>query len=80
MGVGRQLSYGASSLVPNLRQAQGLKKAQHLVMNVLVNDTREPELTALDLRGAAGELDRILGLSYSEDVLEQIFNRFCIGK
>ena len=80
MGVGRQSSCGGSSLVPNLRQADGLKKTLGFVVNVFADERREHELAALDLREAAGELDRILGLSYSEDVLDQIFNRFCIGK
>ena len=80
MGVGRQASFGESSLVPNLRQAEGLKKAQRFLQNVLADDRRELELTALDLKEAAGELDSILGLSFNEDVLDRIFSRFCVGK
>ena len=80
LGVNRQASYSASSLVPNLRQAEGLKKVRCLVGDVLANRQAEPELIALDLRAAAGELDRILGISFSDEVLDRIFNRFCIGK
>ena len=80
MGVGGRSSHGRSSLVPNLRQAESLKKTHRFVANVYADERREPELVAFDLRAAAGELDQILGLSYSEDVLGQIFNRFCIGK
>ena len=80
LGINPQASYSASSLVPNLRQAEGLKNAQRLVGNIIKEEQRELELTALDLRDAAVELDRILGLSFSDEVLDQIFNRFCIGK
>ena len=80
MGVGRPGLHGASSLVPNLRQADGLKKAGSLVGNVLTDDGCGLELIAMDLKEAAGELDRILGLSCSDDVLDRIFNQFCIGK
>jgi tRNA modification GTPase len=80
MGVSRPESYQASSLVPNLRQAEGLKKAHDLVDNALLDGLRGIELAAMDLREAMGELDRILGLSYGDDVLDQIFSRFCIGK
>jgi len=80
MGVGRPESYQATSLVPNLRQTEGLKTARGLIGNALVDGDRGIELIAMDLREAMGELDRILGLSYGDDVLDQIFSRFCIGK
>lgn len=82
MGVGRHSLPGRSSLVPNLRQAEGLKRAQKLVLGALKGNAfnRENDLTAMDLGDAVKELDKILGLSYTEDVLDLIFNRFCIGK
>jgi tRNA modification GTPase len=40
----------------------------------------ETELRAEDLRRAAAELGRITGRVDVEDVLDQIFGRFCIGK
>lgn len=82
MGVGPHPFPGVSSLVPNLRQADGLKRAQRFALKALKGEAvgRELELTALDLGDAARELDKILGLRYSEDVLDLIFSRFCIGK
>jgi len=80
MGVGRPESYQASSLVPNLRQTEGLKRARDLVGNTLAHGGRGVELLAMELTEAKGELDRILGLSYGDDVLDQVFSRFCIGK
>ena len=38
------------------------------------------ELVAADLRGALDELGQVAGVVYSDDVLERIFSRFCIGK
>ena len=80
MGVGRPESYVASSLVPNLRQADGLKRARRLVRKAAADDDRGLELIAMDLKEAMDELDQIMGLSCGDDVLDQIFNRFCIGK
>lgn len=82
MAIGRHPIPGESSLVPNLRQAEGLKRAHRFALNALKGElpVRELEFTALDLGGAARELDKILGLRYSEDVLDLIFSRFCIGK
>jgi tRNA modification GTPase len=39
-----------------------------------------PEFIALDLRGALDGLGLIIGATYTEDILERIFNDFCIGK
>jgi tRNA modification GTPase len=40
----------------------------------------EPELIALDIREALERLSDIIGLVTPEDVLDSIFERFCIGK
>ena len=39
-----------------------------------------PEITAFELRQAAGAIDEITGKVYTEDILDRIFSRFCIGK
>jgi tRNA modification GTPase len=39
-----------------------------------------PELIAFDLRQAADAIDEITGKVYTEDILERIFSKFCIGK
>jgi len=38
------------------------------------------ELLALELRGALDELGEMLGAVYTDDLLDRIFSRFCIGK
>jgi tRNA modification GTPase len=39
-----------------------------------------PELLALELRGALDKLGEMVGAVYTEDLLDRIFSRFCIGK
>jgi tRNA modification GTPase len=39
-----------------------------------------PELVALELRGALDELGEMVGAVYTDDLLDRIFSRFCIGK
>jgi tRNA modification GTPase len=38
------------------------------------------ELVALEVRSALDHLGRILGAVYTDDILDRIFSRFCIGK
>ena len=41
---------------------------------------QSPEFIAVDLRGALDSLGLIIGATYTNDILERIFNEFCIGK
>jgi tRNA modification GTPase len=38
------------------------------------------ELLAAEVRVALSELGKVVGAVYTDDVLERIFSRFCIGK
>ena len=38
------------------------------------------ELVALDLRLALDELGKVVGAVVTDDILDRIFQRFCIGK
>ena len=38
------------------------------------------ELIALEIRAALSELGQIVGAVYTDDILDRIFSRFCIGK
>jgi tRNA modification GTPase len=38
------------------------------------------ELVACDLRVAAEELGKVVGTVVTDDILDRIFRRFCIGK
>jgi tRNA modification GTPase len=54
---------------------QHLRQAHHLVIE------EEPaELVALDLRLALEELGAMVGAVYTDDLLDRIFSRFCVGK
>ncbi|MFA5092364.1 MAG: tRNA uridine-5-carboxymethylaminomethyl(34) synthesis GTPase MnmE [Candidatus Omnitrophota bacterium] len=69
-------------LVSNLRHARLLKDAQKLIQEARVSLTEElsTEFIAQSLKEACAYLDKILGKSFSEDLLDKIFMDFCIGK
>jgi len=69
-------------LIPTLRQKQifdqmiiSLSRAYQLN-----EENLSPEFIALDLQKALEELGSLIGTTTSEDVLDRVFSRFCIGK
>jgi len=71
-----------SAIVSNLRHFQCLKKAkEHLesAKNSILNKL-SGEFISIDLRSAEISLSEIIGEVTSEDILNNIFMKFCIGK
>ncbi len=46
----------------------------------LVAERAGEELVAVELRDALDELGQVVGAVYTDDILDRIFSRFCIGK
>ncbi len=55
--------------------ADGLEQARRLVV-----ERAGEELVALELRSALTALGQVVGAVYTDDVLDRVFSRFCIGK
>jgi len=62
------------------RHREHLSNAVKHLKVFLDGPTVHPELAAEDLRQAATEIGRLTGQINVDDVLDQIFSRFCIGK
>ncbi len=45
-----------------------------------INQDESPEIVSFHLRNAIAALDEITGKIYTEEILERIFGKFCIGK
>lgn len=84
----KEVSFGSSvyteknAVVSNLRHYDCLKKAKDNLENSLksLNDKLSGEFIALDIRSTVINLGEIIGEVTSEDVLNNIFSKFCIGK
>ena len=72
----------ASSVVMNQRHRQHLQDARDAVQSAqqALAAGLSGDMLTLDLRAALHELGAITGEITNEDVLDQIFSRFCIGK
>jgi tRNA modification GTPase len=71
-----------SAVVSNLRHYQCLSKSVESLRNSLssIENRLSGEFIALDIRNSALNLGEIIGEVTSEDVLNNIFSKFCIGK
>jgi tRNA modification GTPase len=76
--VASLVARGAGPALPRPRQIACLRDmAEALDRAMLIT---EPELRAADLQAAADALARLVGVIGVEDVLDQVFSSFCIGK
>jgi tRNA modification GTPase len=69
-------------LIPTLRQKQIFEQ---MVLSLtrayqLSEQNLSPEFIALDLQKGLEEIGSLIGTTTTEDVLERVFSRFCVGK
>ena len=68
-------------VVTNIRHKLSLDAAGEGLRNALTSlDTQPLEITAVELRAALENLGEIVGVVTTEDILQRIFEDFCIGK
>ncbi|HQL23025.1 MAG TPA: tRNA uridine-5-carboxymethylaminomethyl(34) synthesis GTPase MnmE, partial [candidate division Zixibacteria bacterium] len=74
--------FTSGMIVTSARHRQKLETAETALRSASekISLKESPELVAFDLRQAAGALEEITGRIYNEDILDQIFSKFCIGK
>lgn len=80
--IGGEVLIQEETQITNLRQQQTVEKALSALQQVkhgLENELEE-ELLAVDLRSALHEVGDIVGETTADDLLNQIFSEFCIGK
>jgi tRNA modification GTPase len=82
MGARRLALQNDAVVAINHRHREVLLRAQaglaQFAVDVQVGEP--PEILAADLRGAVGALGELSGEQVSEEILDSIFARFCIGK
>jgi tRNA modification GTPase len=82
----RQLLLGrsieSSVVLNNLRHKNSLLRGHDVLATAIeaLNRRDPPEIVAVNLQEVIEDLEDVVGIVTSEDVLERIFNDFCIGK
>ena len=75
-------SLGSGLMITNARHHEALLRSRAPLERAsgLVSDRAELELVSAELQVAGDALGEILGKTDTEDVLDRIFSRFCVGK
>jgi tRNA modification GTPase len=69
-------------VVPNARHKDNIENALRYLkraVEALQNDTPN-EIVAIDIKAAMDRIGEVIGYQCGNDILDQIFSRFCIGK
>ncbi|MCB0730075.1 MAG: tRNA uridine-5-carboxymethylaminomethyl(34) synthesis GTPase MnmE [Ignavibacteriae bacterium] len=71
-----------NAVVTNLRHKDALEKArEHLLKSIdSIDEKLSGEFISVDLRNAESSLGEIIGKVTTDDILNNIFSKFCIGK
>ncbi len=79
--TGRE-DFSPPEVVPNLRHQAALGRAERYLSATLaaIEAGKVPDICALELKAALDSLDLICGHAAPEDLLDEIFSRFCLGK
>jgi tRNA modification GTPase len=69
-------------MITNLRHKEALERAYEAIQRVIggLEKSLSPEFIALEMRDVLLYLGSIIGTNITEDILNSIFSRFCIGK
>lgn len=71
-----------TAIVSNIRHYQSLKIAKENLLNAreAIKNNFSGEFLSIDLRNAENALGEIIGIVTTDDILNNIFSKFCIGK
>ncbi len=77
-----EINYDCDAIVASARQRASLDRAASAVEGALsaLEAGHTPDVAGLDIEEAMGALGEIDGRAVSEDIVKDIFGRFCVGK
>lgn len=80
--ISGDINYDTDAIVSSARQRASLVRASEAVENAILalRAGHTPDIAGLDIEEAMSALGEIDGRTVSEDIVKDIFGRFCIGK
>lgn len=80
--INKNINYNDEIFISNERELSELNKAKDslsLVLNAIEKNVSEDFLT-IDLTNTYSHLSKVLGIEIGEDLINEIFSKFCMGK
>ena len=76
------LTDDGKAIITNARHKEALSKAEKALSSAIstVESGMSADMTFIDLDEAISSLGEIVGLTVSEEIVDKIFHKFCIGK
>ena len=70
------------TFLSNARQISLIKRVKLIVNNIIdsLNNDLPIDVFTIDLRDAYDLLGEIIGETYKDDLLDELFSKFCLGK
>lgn len=77
-----ELSHNTEIIITNLRHKEALQNSYNslLLVKQSIENGMEEDFYSIDLMSAYTELGKITGEEVDDDVVEEIFSKFCMGK
>ena len=77
-----EIDFNDQILVTNVRHAQALKEAYDSIKMVKqsIEDEMPEDFYSIDLMNAYEKLGSIIGEAVEDDLVNEIFSKFCMGK
>ena len=82
MFINKELDFNNEIFISNERQLQSIKNAKTSLQNVLssIENNMPEDLLTIDLTDAYTHLSNVLGIEVTDDLVNEIFSKFCMGK
>lgn len=77
-----EIKSSSEVFITNMRHKENLQEAYDslLLVKKSIEDEMPEDFFSIDLMNAYGALGRIIGEEVEDDLVEEIFSKFCIGK
>ena len=71
-----------NSIITNIRHKEAISNAKKSILkiNETINSGMPIDITAIYFKEAIEELNKITGENVTEDIINEIFSKFCLGK
>ena len=82
MFIDREIDFNNEIFISNERQLTKIKEARNSLKNVLkgIENNISEDFLTIDMTDAYTSLSQVLGIEVTDDIVDEIFSKFCMGK